>query len=56
LIAATLAHASALALDRLENIKLPASRDAMIDSLFSQIAGLGCNAAMVGRRLHACRR
>jgi len=38
LIAATLAHASALALDRLENIKLPASRDAMIDSLFSQIA------------------
>jgi AcrR family transcriptional regulator len=38
LIAATLAHASALALNRLENIKLPASRDAMIDSLFSQIA------------------
>jgi AcrR family transcriptional regulator len=38
LIAATLAHASELALDRLENIKLPTNRDAMIDSLFSQIA------------------
>jgi AcrR family transcriptional regulator len=38
LIAATLAHASELALERLDNIKLPANRDDMIDSLFSQIA------------------
>jgi AcrR family transcriptional regulator len=38
LIAATLAHASKLALVRLESIKLPTNRDAMIDSLFAQIA------------------
>ena len=38
LIAATLAHASKLALGRLESIKLPTNRDAMIDSLFAQIA------------------
>jgi AcrR family transcriptional regulator len=38
LIAATLAHASKLALGRLDSIKLPTNRDAMIDSLFAQIA------------------
>src|SRR5258707_12342675 len=38
LIAATLAHASELALGRLESIKLPTNRNAMIDSRFAQIA------------------
>lgn len=38
LIAATLAHASQLAIKRLYEIKLPEKRDAMIDSLFEQTA------------------
>jgi AcrR family transcriptional regulator len=38
LIAAALAHSSELALQRLEQFRLPANRDAMIDSCFGQIA------------------
>ncbi len=38
LIAAALAHSSELAMQRLEQFKLPANRDAMIDSIFGQIA------------------
>jgi AcrR family transcriptional regulator len=38
LIAATLAHSSELAIERLEAFRLPANRNAMIDSLFGQIA------------------
>ena len=38
LIAAALAHSSELALERLEQFRLPANRDAMIDSCFSQLA------------------
>lgn len=38
LIAAALARSSELAMDRLEQFKLPANRDAMIDSCFAQLA------------------
>lgn len=38
LIAAALARSSELAMDRLEQFRLPANRDAMIDSCFAQLA------------------
>ena len=38
LITAALAHTSELALDRLAQFRLPATRDAMIDSCFAQLA------------------
>jgi AcrR family transcriptional regulator len=38
LIAEALAHSSELALARLEQFRLPATRDAMIDSCFAQLA------------------
>jgi AcrR family transcriptional regulator len=38
LIAAALARSSELAMDRLERFQLPANRDAMIDSIFAQLA------------------
>jgi AcrR family transcriptional regulator len=38
LIAEALAHSSELALTRLEQFRLPASQDAMIDSCFAQLA------------------